>query len=115
MHLEDLPLWPDPSLSTHEMDTQDGGVLPPSWSALQGVHLVGTGGQAHCSSLARPISRPEAPPCPRPATLALLQGVLPSRPEEPVCETTQLAGNSSAPWGSLGAVTKVTSTGAHRA
>lgn len=53
---------------------------------------------------------------PHPPTLAWLQGVLPSRPEKPVCETTQLAGNSSAPWGSLGAVTRgTTSTRAHRA
>lgn len=120
MHLEDLPLWPDPSLSTHEMEIQDGGVPPPI--LLPTILVCSPGSSPGRNRRSSPllltgqaISRPEAPPCPHPATLALLQGVLPSRPEEPVCETTQLAGNSSAPWGSLGAVTKVTGTGAHRA
>lgn len=51
-----------------------------------------------------------------PPTLALLRGgVLGLRPEKQVCETTHLAGISSAPWASLGALTKEHLATAHRA
>lgn len=73
-------------------ETQNGEMplcilLPTTPVGLQGAPLVGVRGQTHCRSGAASHPGPAA-------------GVLGLRPEKQVCETTPLAGISSAPWGS---------------